>query len=194
MDGGNDAKHQFELSGEIKPPQVIVGGPSSGPEMLASQIAALNLSKREYQKEYMDYWNSTAALTGTGRPVDGVICPNAPFAAVKPAEYNYIGYSAFVNVLDYPSITIPVTFANKTVDVLPSDVSMDEAEPYIEWDCKFSTPTPHAAMSFSDLAVDDADTYHGAPVGVQLIGRRLQEEKVLTLAEYIGEEVARHIA
>ncbi|KAK5798225.1 hypothetical protein VI817_004516 [Penicillium citrinum] len=175
MDGGNDAKHQFGLSGEIKPPQVIVGGPSSGPEMLSSQIAALNVSKREYQKEYMDYWNSTAALTGTGRPVDGVICPNAPFAAVKPAEYNYIGYSAFVNVLDYPSITIPVTFANKTVDILPSDVSMDEAEPYIEWDY-------------------DADTYHGAPVGVQLIGRRLQEEKVLTLAEYIGEEVARHDA
>lgn len=46
----------------------------------------------------------------------------------------------------------------------------------------------------SDCAVDDADTYHGAPVGVQLIGRRLQEEKVLTLAEYIGEEVARHDA
>ena len=191
MDGGTDANHHLGLSGEIKPPQVIVGGPASAPELLGSQIAALNVSKREYQKEYMDYWNSTAALTGTGRPVDGVICPNAPHAAVKPAEYNYIGYSAFVNVLDYPSISIPVTFADKTVDVLPSDVSMDEAEPYIEWDCKFSSP--YATISFSDLAVDDADTYHGAPVGVQFFGRRLQEEKVLTLAEYIGEEVARYV-
>lgn len=39
--------------------------------------------------------------------------------------------------------------------------------------------------------VDDADTYHGAPVGVQLVGRRLQEEKMLTIAEYIGEEIVR---
>lgn len=39
--------------------------------------------------------------------------------------------------------------------------------------------------------VDDADTYDGAPVGVQFLGRRLQEEKMLTLAEYLGEEIAK---
>lgn len=39
--------------------------------------------------------------------------------------------------------------------------------------------------------IDDADTYDGAPVGIQLLGRRLQEEKMLTLAEYLGEEIAK---
>lgn len=38
---------------------------------------------------------------------------------------------------------------------------------------------------------DDADTYHGAPVGVQFVGRRLQEEKMLTLAEYLGDEISK---
>lgn len=36
---------------------------------------------------------------------------------------------------------------------------------------------------------DDPEVYDQAPVAVQLIGRRLQEEKMLTLAEYLGEEI-----
>ena len=32
----------------------------------------------------------------------------------------------------------------------------------------------------------DPEIYHGAPVAIQLVGRRLQEEKVLAIAEYIG--------
>lgn len=39
--------------------------------------------------------------------------------------------------------------------------------------------------------VDDVDTYDGAPVGIQLLGRRLQEEKMLTIAEYLGQEIAK---
>lgn len=108
-----------------------------GTDTIASQVAALNVAKRNYQKEYMDYWNSTATLTGTGRPVDGLICPLAPHAAVIPTQYEHVGYTTFVNVLDYTSISVPVTFADKRVDVLPADISMDDAEPHIDWDCKF---------------------------------------------------------
>lgn len=43
----------------------------------------------------------------------------------------------------------------------------------------------------TDRCIDDAEAYDGAPVAVQLVGRRLQEEKMLTLAEYLGEEIAR---
>ena len=34
--------------------------------------------------------------------------------------------------------------------------------------------------------LDDADLYDGAHVAIQIVGRRLQEEKVLALAEHIG--------
>ena len=34
---------------------------------------------------------------------------------------------------------------------------------------------------------DDADLYDGAPAAIQDVARRLQEEKVLTLAEIIDE-------
>ncbi|KAJ5164264.1 Amidase [Penicillium coprophilum] len=168
MDGGADMKYHFSLSGESPAPQVISA--DHGTEMTASEIAALNVAKRQYQKQYMDYWHSTAEVTGTGRPVDGLFCPLAPHAAVIPSEYNYVGYTGFVNLLDYTSLAVPVTFANKEVDTKSADGSIDDSE-NIQWDY-------------------DADTYDGAPVGVQFVGRRLQEEKMLTLAEYLGEEIA----
>lgn len=62
-------------------------------QYMASQIAALNVAKRAYQKEYMEYWNSTSALTGTGRPVDAVIVPCAQFPAARPDTYDYCGKS-----------------------------------------------------------------------------------------------------
>jgi amidase len=60
-------------------------------ERTASQIADVNVRKRQLQKEYMEYWNSTSALTGTGRPVDAVISPIAPFAAARPNMFKYYG-------------------------------------------------------------------------------------------------------
>lgn len=132
MDGGADMRHHFGLSGEPMPSQVIVE--ENGIELTASAIAAINIAKREYQKRYMDYWNSTVELTGTGRPVDGVICPIAPHAAVIPHQYHSVGYSSFVNVLDYTSVVIPVTSADQTVDTRQPETSLG---PHIEWDCEF---------------------------------------------------------
>jgi amidase len=61
------------------------------PEYTASQICAVNVAKREYQREYLEYWNSTVELTGTGRPVEAIISPLAPFAAARPDMYDYYG-------------------------------------------------------------------------------------------------------
>ncbi len=34
--------------------------------------------------------------------------------------------------------------------------------------------------------VDDPEAYHGAPIAVQIIGRRLTEERTMAIAEEIG--------
>ena len=36
-----------------------------------------------------------------------------------------------------------------------------------------------------NLIVDDPEVYHGGPVGLQLVGRRLREEDVLEMAEIL---------
>lgn len=61
------------------------------PQMTGFEIAAVNVEKREYQKEYMDYWNSTSELTGTGRAVDAIITPLAPMPANLSMTFDYIG-------------------------------------------------------------------------------------------------------
>jgi len=117
-DGGADAHKAFALSGEPLVPQIAkVFGDKPVHEMKASEIAATNVRKREAQKEYLEYWNSTAQATKTKRPVDAVIAPVAPFTAARPNTFDYVGYSIFVNVLDYTSVVIPVTTADKKVDV-----------------------------------------------------------------------------
>jgi amidase len=34
--------------------------------------------------------------------------------------------------------------------------------------------------------LDDPDAYHGAPVAVQIVGRRLTEERVIAIAQEVG--------
>lgn len=119
-DGGADAHKAFSLSGETPVPQIAgVFGDKPREEMTASKIAATNVAKREAQKEYMEYWNSTADKTKSGRPVDALIAPVAPFAAARPMTFSYVGYSMFVNLLDYTAVVVPVTTASKDVDVWP---------------------------------------------------------------------------
>jgi len=43
------------------------------------------------------------------------------------------------------------------------------------------------------VRTDDANLYDGAHVSVQLIGRRLQEEKILALTEIIGDALGKHV-
>lgn len=85
----------FALSGEPMANPVAAVYSTLQKEYTASEIAAVNVAKRAYQKEYMEYWNSTISQTGTGRPIDAVISPLAPFAAARPDMYDYYGKSPF---------------------------------------------------------------------------------------------------
>jgi len=94
-DGGTDVHAAFALSGEPMASQVASTYGTRQPEYTASEIAAVNVQKLEYQREYMEYWNSTATLTGTGRPVEAIIAPLAPFPAARPDMYDYYGEPSY---------------------------------------------------------------------------------------------------
>ena len=95
-DGGADIHNALELSGEPMVSQIAGLYGKKREEDSASNIAANNIAKRDYQKEYMEYWNSTARSTSTGRPVDAFIAPLAPFAAARPGRYDYYGCGYFL--------------------------------------------------------------------------------------------------
>jgi amidase len=169
FDGGKDVHEAFGLSGEPPAPQVAMSyGKEAKGEQPASHIAAINVKQRQSKKEYLDYWNSTAEASGTGRAVDGIIAPLAPFPAARPEGYKYYGLSAWVNGLDLTSVVVPVTLADKNVDKYPSDYKpISDADKVV----------------YEDY---DAEIYDGAHVSIQIVGRRFTEEKMLAIAEVVG--------
>ena len=198
-DGGADVHAAFGLSGEPPADQVSsVYGHEPRGEALASKIATTNVAKREAQKQYMEYWNSTAGFTGTGRPVDAIIAPCSPFAAARPKTHVYVGYTMFVNVLDYTAVVVPVTNCDKNVDVKDDDYKpLNEQDQLIMKSCEsYPLLSLSAASSCSNddprltnavSLADDPEVYDGAHVALQLVGRRFQEEKILALAGYVGK-------
>ncbi|KAF2239495.1 amidase [Viridothelium virens] len=170
FDGGHDVANAFSLSGE-QVAEAIVVNTSPTEQANASEIAATNVVKRDLQKEYLERWNSTKELTSTGRPIDAILSPAAPFAAARPSLYTYLGYSVWVNFFDYTSVVVPVTNVDKSVDQ-----AIEGYQPLNDIDKK-------------TYECYNAELYDGAPVSIQVVGRRLQEEKMLALAEYISNEI-----
>ena len=168
FDGGADVQNAFKLSGEPSSQQVhITVGDSLSPETSASKIWATNKALRECKKEHLDYWNSTASVTGTGRPVDGVIAPLAPFPAARPGHFRYYGLTAWVNGLDLTTVAVPITLADKSLDKYPADY----------------TPISEEDKFIHDEY--DPEIYDGAHVGLQIVGKRFAEERMIAIAEHI---------
>lgn len=166
-DKGADMVEQCALSKEplIKEVQRFIPADHLPEPISLPSFEVLNLQKRDFQNRYLDYWHSSMEETGTGRPVDGVILPVAPTAAVINDKYMYYGYTNVANLLDYTCVAFPVTKADQELDVKQHD--------YV----------PLNALDQANWEAYDPEKYHGAPVGLQIMGQRLEEEKVLSLAE-----------
>ena len=115
----------------------------------------------------MDYWNSTTAVTGTGRAVDAVLLPVAPTAAVITDKYMYYGYTNTGNLLDYSSATVPVTFADEALDPFNKNYQ------------------PLNDLDKQNWEAYDPAIYHGAPVGIQIMARRHQKERLLVITKVV---------
>jgi amidase len=165
-DGGQDIHKQLDLSGEplIPPLREIF---ELKPPFSAVQTQQLAIEARNSCEAYLDYWNSLTA--DDGREVDAFIMPVAPHAAVMPGRYLYTGYTEVVNLLDYSAAVIPVTVADKQVDLIDTHyVPMNELD---EQNWKWYDP----------------DAYDGAPVGIQIVCKRYEEEKVWAIAQIVDK-------
>lgn len=87
------------LAGEPLDPAIsTIYGSEPVREFQASEIATVNVQIREYRKQYIDYWNSTAELTGTGEVADAFIMPVTPFPAATPLDYPH--YGEFLGIMN----------------------------------------------------------------------------------------------
>ncbi|KAL4965147.1 amidase signature domain-containing protein [Aspergillus stella-maris] len=167
-DGCYDVYDAVQLSGEPFVPEITNLFPNGKPRapVPLPEYEEVVRNMKDYRKRFLDYWSSTAERTGD-RPVEALLSPVTPYAGVLPGKFYPSTYTSSVNVLDYTSIVIPVTFADQEIDIVSSNFKALNEEDRLS------------------MEYYDPERYHGAPAAVQLIGRRLDEERLLSLAQIV---------
>ncbi|KAI5824202.1 amidase [Schizophyllum commune Tattone D] len=123
---------------------------------------------QNYTQLFRDTWNGSANITSTGRPIDALIMPATSNPAKERGVAYPYGYGNLSPVLDLTTGVFPVTRVNSSVDVVnASFVPLNDAD------------------KTNQALYDDPKTWENAPVGLQLIGRRLEEEKIVAMLKVV---------
>ncbi|USP79355.1 putative amidase [Curvularia clavata] len=169
-DGGAEFQRDTDATGEPLPPTVEYWLGHS------SQIKASTVSetwKNQHKKallaqKFLEKWQATKGRTGTSRPIDGLIMPSTPFPASRHGSGWPWHFGDLSALLDLTTGVFPVTRVDLEKDAVPPS-----------W-------TP---MSVKDKEAMDyyekPENHENALVGLQLIGRRLEEEKVTAMLTLI---------
>ena len=167
-DGGQQEVAAIEASGEPWRPlsQFILKENPRVKKLTVEEIWHWTMKREGYKIEYAKVWNDTATGTsGAGElegTVDVILCPVGPGAAPPLNCARYWGYTAQWNLLDYPGLVFPVTKVDPTIDMVEHDYEpMNEKDEYNH-----------------QLWKSGPEKYRGAPVSLQLVGRRYEDEKV----------------
>lgn len=132
------------------------------------------VSKREaFKSKWHAWWQEEAKMDFM------ITVPNAtpalPHDGMKDAVSS-CGYTFLFNLLDYTCGIIPVTHVDKVLDQLPASFNFK----------KLNGVAKGAYMHY------DATKMEGLPVAVQIVGQRLEEEKVLAVMERIEDALEKN--
>jgi len=133
----------------------------------AYQLWQIQKLKTELRQEYLAHWNATVSSSGTGRPVDALVSPCAPYAAPPHGKNTDASFTMVWNALDYTCCVVPVTKVDQAIDV---------------------KKPAHKFLSDTDKAIYELyepSSFMNAPVSVQVIGRTQEEEAVIAMAEIV---------
>ena len=175
-DGGQEEIEAIEASGEPWRPlsKFILKENPIVKKLTVEEIWRWTMKREGYKTEYAKVWNDTATGTSEAGELEGmvdvILCPVGPGAAPPLDCARYWGYTTQWNLLDYPALVFPVTKVDPTKDVVEQDYRpMNEKDEYNH-----------------QLWKSGPEKYKGAPVSLQLVGRRYEDEKVrrVTLSLY----------
>lgn len=130
------------------------------------------VAQREaFKVKWFDWWNGINASpsSSSSGDMDVILCPPNATPAVPHDGMKYAvsscGYTFLWNLLDYTCGIMPVTHVDATKDALPLGFKMNRLNGVAQGAYRYY----------------DAQKMSGLPVAVQVVGRRLEEEKVLAI-------------
>ncbi|KAI0012464.1 amidase [Xylariaceae sp. FL0662B] len=194
-DGGAEEKAALAASGEPWRPLskfILLDNPHMREHTIASLWEALG-ERNAYRARYAQLWNETVVPTGHNNNnnndnsgeaeaavVDAILCPVLPGAAAKLDTSRYWGYTAHWNLLDYPALVFPVG-ADRVAEPDPGREALYAYPPDYE-------PRGDADRYNWDLWREHgAEGYRDAPISLQLVGRRYDDEKLFEVLKVVLE-------
>ncbi|KAF9458384.1 amidase signature domain-containing protein [Collybia nuda] len=143
----------------IKRDEVYAGLIEGWHEKTVAEYWPLVAQREDYRRRWFGMWQEM--------DLDFVLTvPNAlpavPHNGMKEG-FKACGYSFLFNLLDYTAGVLPITHVHAALDRMPLST-------------KFK---PRNMIEKGVYKMYDAVEMHGLPVGVQVVGRRLEEEKVM---------------
>ncbi|KAL5426941.1 hypothetical protein PMIN06_009817 [Paraphaeosphaeria minitans] len=157
-DGGKSIRKLLASTDEPWRPEMQ--GYSEATELGTYDMWQLHQERSELQKKYLEQWMSHDGL-------DGILAPTCPYATVAHGQFDYVGYTGVYNVVDYSAVSFP---SGVTVDKEKDRPANHE---HLSDICK----TVHAKYNPEEI--------NGMPVSLQLVAKRLEEEKVLAMTETV---------
>ena len=119
----------------------------------------------DYQYEYLQEWNSKAP------EMDVILCPYQHSSAPLLETTHYWGNCSIWNLLDYPACVFPVSGVDAKLDA-----EDEKRQPWNE-------------MEQWCLDYYDAYKQRDSPVSLQVVGKRMEDEKVMQAVELIRQAI-----
>lgn len=152
--------------------------PNNGKPFTVAETFELNRAREMFRSKVVAHWNNTCRRTTTGRSVDAILSPVAPTLAPPHDTTRWWGYTSYWNLMDFPAVVFP-TGRFRAHDNIPFDVSGEPVH----------GTRPRSAMEEYIKGQWAPETYDNAPVALQLIGRRLDEERLLGILSVVEQSL-----
>ncbi|KAI0778712.1 amidase [Trametes elegans] len=180
LDGGEEYRQTLAHDPPVPQTAWMLGQvPNGGRPYTVAETFGINGEREAFRTRVLAHWAATAARTATGRAVDAVLSPVAATLAPRHDTTRWWGYTSYWNLMDYPAAVFPVgrfRAAGYSPSALPP--AADGAV--------------HAGEARSETerfvrAQWEPATFDNIPVSLQLVGRRLNEERLLGVLGKVEE-------
>lgn len=116
-----------------------------------------------------------AWITDDGQSLDALLWVPAPHTAIPFDQYTDLSFTAMFNVIDWPAIALPL---GESVSATEGDTDPMR---------QLSTPMLFGQEDkrVQEMFYSNLEKFEGLPLSVQLIGRRGEDERLLSVAERI---------